>query len=67
MAELKVGDLVRWKAGTNERVGVIREIKPDGVCVIERQTKEGDLTEEISPGRIERIASTVEPEAPAAE
>lgn len=67
MAEAKVGDLVRWKAGANERVGVVREVKPDGTCVIERQAKEGDLIEEIRPARLERITSTTQPEAPSAE
>jgi uncharacterized protein YijF (DUF1287 family) len=63
MADLKVGDLVQWKSGQASRAGVIKKIKPDGTCVVSRQGKGKAEEVVLRASRLERITSTVEPEA----
>ena len=61
MAEIKVGDLVRWETGDRSRVGVVKSVDPDGTCTVNVQTISGSAKEKIKTDRLEVITSTTEP------
>jgi len=61
MAEIKVGDLVRWETGDRSRVGVVESIDPDGTATLKVQTASGSTEEKIKSDRLEVITSTTEP------
>ncbi|MCX6354358.1 MAG: hypothetical protein NTZ78_05575 [Candidatus Aureabacteria bacterium] len=64
MAEIKIGDLVSWKAGQKTKVGVVRNVNEDGSCMIDLTTAAGHFEERISGARLSRLTSTTEPEQP---
>lgn len=61
MEEIKVGDLVSWKAGQKTKVGVVRAMHQDGSCTIDLSTAAGRFEERIGAARLTRLTSTVEP------
>ncbi|MDD5556159.1 MAG: hypothetical protein PHN82_02800 [bacterium] len=66
MADIRIGDLVSWKSGQKTKVGVVRQVNEDGSCTIDYTTTTGRFEERIGAGRLERITSTVDGEAPGA-
>lgn len=63
MADIKVGDLVRWQSGGKTKVGVVKTVNEDGTCTIDLTTQAGRFDERIRAARLERITSTIESEA----
>jgi hypothetical protein len=56
MAEIGVGDLVRWQAGQKTKVGVVRVVNSDGSCTVDLSTTAGRFEERIGAARLEQIA-----------
>ena len=50
---IKSGDLVSWKAQGRTQAGVVKEIKPDGSCVVNVPTTGGSREEKVPLDRLE--------------
>ncbi len=61
MADVKIGDLVVWEAGTQTHAGVVKKINADGTAAISRKTDSGQVEVTIRSERLEVITSTTTP------
>ena len=49
---IKSGDLVSWKAQGRTQAGVVKEIKPDGNCIVNIPTTGGSREEKVPLSRL---------------
>lgn len=60
MAKLQPKDKVEWRAGarpasTKVRKGVVKEIRPDGICLVRTRVEGAYIIEEIRSARLSKV------------